>query len=586
MSDSRTRSQVSFKRNLVGAWHAGIMAPALHVHPAGPNCGHGQQMSGANRQQRGLDKKRTVVLLRSVVVISTSYLVLFGPSATRPISVAYILALIVSNLLLGLTPKEWFQEPRFSAALLLGDTAVVLVGLYLTVGCFSQDFLIIYFFTIFLTTATQGVAQIAIGAALVSCLYGYWLWLTAAQALGAGELLRLPFFFIVAVFYAYVTEETKQERWRRQQAEHESLRLRFLLDLSETFSQRVVSAQLVGQLGSLVEAAFPWLRCDALVAAADDTAGPGTVFPVQTHGRVFGALRVATNAGDALTPGEAQFCKVVAVIAANALYSAEQVGTAQEGARLKQEFLSTLSHELRSPLHVILGNADIVAEEMKSVATPFVLESIDRLRVNAFRLLDIIEELLCFTELRAGQASVYDERVDLCELFAEFAASMQERLAARPVRFEAHVDASVPVLFTDRRKLRLIVNGLLGNAVKFTEDGFVRLTAQRVAGDTVEIAVQDTGIGIDPKDLPQIFEEFRQVDGSLRRRFDGLGLGLALARELVQVIGGRLDAESQPQRGSTFRVRLPLRTEREGPRAASRPVPLPVASRSRLLSAA
>lgn len=421
---------------------------------------------------------------------------------------------------------------------------------------------------------------------MVSCLYGYWLWLTSAQALGAGELLRLPFFFIVAVFYAYVTEETKQERWRRQQAERESTRLQFLLDVTETFSQRAVSAQLVGQLGSLVEAAFPRLRCNVQAVSAEHDAGLGTVFLVQTHGRAFGAFRVATPEDEALTPDEEQFCKVVAAIAANALYSAEQVGAVQEGTRLKQEFLSTLSHELRSPLHVILGNADIIAEETKSVATPFVLESIDRLRVNAFRLLDIVEELLCFTELRAGSASVYDERVDLCELFDELSASTKERLAARPIHFEWHVDASVPVLFTDRRKLRLIVNGLLGNAVKFTENGFVRLTAQRVSGDAVEIAVQDTGIGIDPKDLPQIFQEFRQVDGSLRRRFDGLGLGLALAQELVQVIGGRLDVESQPQRGSTFRMHLPLRGDREGPRQPGHSVPLAVESRTGLLSAA
>jgi signal transduction histidine kinase len=541
-------------------------------------------MSGTNRQQRGLDKKRTVVLLRSVVVISTSYLILFGRSATSQFSVAYILALIVSNVLLGLTPREWFQESRFSAALLLGDTAAVLMGLYLTVGCFSQDFLIIYFFTIFLTTATQGVGQIAVGAALVSCLYGYWLWLTAAQALGAAELLRLPFFFIVAVFYAYVTEETKQERWRRQQAERESMRLRFLLDVTETFSQRAVSEQLVRHLAGLVEAAFPHLRCEAVVAPAEHEAG--TVFLVQTHGRAFGALRVTTNENDGLGSGEEQFCKAVTAIAANALYSAEQGGVAQEGARLKQEFLSTLSHELRSPLHIILGNADIIAEEMQSVASPFVLQSIERLRVNAFRLLDIVEELLCFTELRAGHVSVCDERVDLGDLFVEFNASMKERLAARPIHFECNVDADVPVLFTDRRKLRLIVNGLLGNAAKFTESGFVRLMAQRVSGDAVEIAVQDSGIGIDPKDLPQIFQEFRQVDGSLRRRFDGLGLGLALAQELAQVIGGRLDVESQPQRGSTFRVRLPLRAEREGPRPRDQRVPLPVESGSRLLSAA
>lgn len=544
-------------------------------------------MVGAHIERPGIDKKRTIVLLRSVVVISTSYLILFGESATSLASVGYILALIVSNLLLALTPREWFHEPRFSAALLLGDTAVVLIGLYLTVGCFSQDFLIIYFFTIFLTAATESVAEIAVGAAMISGLYGYWLWLTSTHMLGAGEWLRLPFFFIVAVFYAYVTEETKQERWRRQQAERESSRLRFLLEVSETLSQRAVNEQLVRQLSSLVEAAFPRLECQVDAHPAEPAAETASVFLVHTHDRTFGALRVTPKDGGALSPSEAQFCKVVAMIAANALYAAEQVGVAQEGTRVKHEFLSTLSHELRSPLHVILGNADIIAEEMKEEASPFVRESIDRLRVSAFRLLDIVEELLCFTELRAGHTSVYVERVDLHDLFDELSGSMKERLAARPIRFEWNVSADVPVLYSDRRKLRLIINGLLGNAAKFTEQGFVRLNARHVSGDAIEIAVQDSGIGIDPKDLPQIFQEFRQVDGSMRRRFDGLGLGLALARELAAAIGGRVDAESQPKRGSTFRVILPLRSGTHGAHAAPHTAPLPVPLRqSHLPSAA
>lgn len=533
-----------------------------------------------------MDKKRTVVLLRSVVVISTSYLILFGGSATNPASIGYILALIVSNLLLALTPPQWFHEPRFSAALLLGDTAVVLVGLYLTVGCFSQDFLIIYFFTIFLTTATEGVAQIAVGAAMISGLYGYWLWLTAAHVLGAGEWLRLPFFFIVAVFYAYVTEETKQERWRRQHAEHESERLRFLLQVSEVFSQRALSEQMGRRLADLVETAFPRLRCEVCVHPTEQPVETGTVFFLHTHERTFGALHVAPTGDGALSPEEEQFCKVLAVVAANALYAAEQVGVAQEGTRLKQEFLSTLSHELRSPLHVILGNADIIAEEVKAVASPFVQESVERLRASGFRLLDVVEELLCFTELRAGSTAVYVERVDLRDLFEEFSTNMKGLLAGRPIRFEWGVAAEVPALFTDRRKLRLILNGLLGNAAKFTEHGIVRLTADRTDADRIEIAVQDSGIGIDPKDMPKIFREFQQIDGSLRRRFDGLGLGLALAQELAAALGGRVEAESQPGRGSIFRVCLPLRSSAGVEHSATRAAPLAVPMRRSALPTA
>jgi signal transduction histidine kinase len=225
-----------------------------------------------------------------------------------------------------------------------------------------------------------------------------------------------------------------------------------------------------------------------------------------------------------------------------------------------------------------LGNADIIAEELKGVASPFVQESVERLRASGFRLLDVVEELLCFTELRAGNSAVFVERVDLQDLFDEFATSMKGVLAGRSIRFESAVGVDVPALYTDRRKLRLIVNGLLGNAAKFTAQGFVRLSAESVA-DRIEIAVQDSGIGIDPQDMPKIFQEFQQVDGSLKRRFDGLGLGLALAQELAATLGGRVEAESQPNRGSTFRVRLPLRSNASVAHSPLRAAPLAVPRR-------
>jgi len=503
------------------------------------------------------DKKRTVILLRSVVVVSTSYLILFGGNGLSFPSIVYILALILSNIALVLSPRDWFHEPKFSAALLLADTAVVLIGLYLTVGCFSQDFLIIYFFTIFLTTATSSIAQIATGAAMISGLYGYWLWLTSAHVLGPGEWLRLPFFFIVAVFYAYVTEETKQERYRREQAERENEHLRFLLQLEDAFSQRAAAKEMVDHVGSLVEAAFPRLRC-AVHSEPILEASHGTVFLLHSHDRTYGALQVGTHDGSALGPEENQFCKVVAMVVANALYAAEQMRAAQDGTRLKEEFLATLSHELRSPLHSILGNADIIAETLQHAPDAFTRESIDRLRASACHLLHLVEEMLCFAELRAGKGALVLEPVDLRELFEQFRFLMTNQLAGRPLRFECTVAADVPQLFTDRRKLQLIVNALLSNASKFTQQGLIRLSAQRAGEDAAEIVVQDTGIGLDPNNIAPIFQEFRQLDGSLKRRFEGIGLGLALAQELAIALGGRVEVESQPNRGSTFRVRVPL----------------------------
>lgn len=512
-------------------------------------------MEGGSANLSHFDKKRTVVLLRSVVVISTSYLILFGEAPRAPASITYVLTLILTDIALALTPRQCFHWPAFATGLLLGDTAAVLVGLYLTVGCFSQDFLIIYFFTIFLTTATASLAEIAIGAAMVSGLYGYWLWLTAAHTLSSGEWLRLPFFFIVAVFYAFVTEEMKMERLFRVRAERESERLRFLFNLGNAVPQCVVAEEIIGQMARLVEAAFPRLRCGVGPEAV--SGHPLAVFPLRSNDRSFGALRVSTRDGMALGPHENAFCHLAATMAANALYTAEQVNAAADGTRVKDEFLATLSHELRSPLHVIMGNAEILDELLTPTADVLVRESIERLKVNACRMLDLIEEMLCFAELRAGRTAVQREAVDLRSLFGECSVTMLERLAGRPIVFEWSVADNVPALQTDVRKLRMIVNGLLSNAAKFTEQGFVQLRAEH-ASSHIEIVVRDSGIGIAPKDLVSIFQAFRQLDGSLTRRFQGIGLGLALARELAGTLGGMVDVESAPNQGSTFRVRLPV----------------------------
>ncbi|HXQ23489.1 MAG TPA: HAMP domain-containing sensor histidine kinase, partial [Candidatus Acidoferrales bacterium] len=238
------------------------------------------------------------------------------------------------------------------------------------------------------------------------------------------------------------------------------------------------------------------------------------------------------------------------------LYAAEQTGAADDGMRLKEEFLTVLSHELRSPLHSILGNADILAESLEPSPDTFAKESVVRLRAGAFRLLHLIEEMLCFAELRAGRATVVAETVDLQELCENFSSMMTDELGGRPIRFECTVEENVRIVQTDLRKLRLIINALLSNAAKFTHQGFVRLSARRT-GQHIEIAVQDSGIGIDARDLGPIFQEFRQLDGSLTRRYDGLGLGLALAQQLAAVLGGRIDVESVPNRGSSFFIRLP-----------------------------
>lgn len=522
---------------------------------------------GARLEPHGFDRKRTILLLRSVVIISLCYLVLFTEAGTAPYTVAYVLALMASNGALAMIPAPLYRHRGFAKLLFLFDTACVLVGLSFTAGL-SQDFLIVYFFTMLLTAMVDTLAQIAVGAVVVSAVYGAWLWMTANGHLGSAEWLRLPFFFIIAIFYAYMTEEVKRERVRRQQAERESEHLRFLLALGDAVSAPGSSSHWADQVKHTVEAAFPRLACEVVATLPPGPTGLVRWVPLTTRGRTFGGLRVTPKDDFPLSPDEERFCDVAACVAASGLFAAEQ---ANDTSQMKREFLSTLSHELRTPLHAILGYLELLETAVGPSADATVADSVSRLRTNSTRLYGLLEELLWFAELRAGGGRVCGvERVELPGVFAELEATVAAQIDAKPVRFAWRVEADVPGLRTDGRKLRQVITGLLSNAAKFTEQGTIRLHARRVTPDAIEISVQDTGVGIRPRDFDLIFEEFRQVDGSLTRRADGLGLGLALVHELTGLLGGQIRVESDVARGSTFRVRLPIGAVGDAPSAPAR----------------
>jgi signal transduction histidine kinase len=504
-----------------------------------------------------LTKKRTILLLRTVVTVSTAYLILFGPLASSPWALAYIAVLFATNLVLGWVPASRFHEPNFSAGLLLADMLIVLAGLYLTTGSFSQDFLVIYFFTIFLTAATQGVAQIALVAAVVSGLYGYWLWLTSAGHLGAGEWLRLPFFFIVAVFYAYVTEETKLERWRRAQSEREAERLRALLGLLDPEVARSTTRAWVELARRALEWAFPAVRC-AWEDAEQVEPGGEVLFTAGPQEPVLVARRAD---GEPLEDVEREFCRVARALGAE--LEARQEALQSDLSRMRQDLLGLVSHELRTPLHAILGYAEILETYAQSAQSPEGREMLARLRMNAQHLNEIIGDLLLLAEVRAGMAHVRCRRFSVPDLFEELNEWVRPQLAEKQVKLITRVEGTLPQMVTDREKLVRLLRCLVGNAVKHTEEGFVYLEAELVDEGTVELRVRDTGPGIPPQERDRIFEPLWQREPTLSRRSGGLGIGLALAKDLTTRLGGQITCSSQLGRGTTFAVRLPLRLEEE-----------------------
>ena len=251
-----------------------------------------------------------------------------------------------------------------------------------------------------------------------------------------------------------------------------------------------------------------------------------------------------------------QIARGVAQMAAVALTNARLYEELQTASRIRSEFVSTISHELRTPLNVMLGYLEMVRDP--DLGQEDKLQLLDRSQQNGFQLLELIESTLEIGRIDAGRDEVRWEQVQFGVFWRELGRDCSHLRKPQSVALEW--DTEVPrelALRTDPRKLTIIVRNLVGNALKFTEKGFVRAEAT-IERNALFIQVRDTGIGIKAEDHEAIFEKFRQADGSERRRFAGSGLGLYIVRRFAEQLGGTVLVTSRTGVGSTFTVRLPL----------------------------
>jgi two-component system sensor histidine kinase BarA len=226
-----------------------------------------------------------------------------------------------------------------------------------------------------------------------------------------------------------------------------------------------------------------------------------------------------------------------------------------ESRRLKTELLANVSHELRTPLNAILGYAEIL--DSMPIPQAERTEMNSRILANAVTLTCAVNNLLEYSSVVAGESSVRAAAVSLAELFEEIEPWVDRMIADKPITFAWDVDPALPALHTDRNKLRQTLINLLSNAAKFTPDGEIRLSA--AGGPSgVEIAVTDTGVGMSPAEQTVIFEDFRQVEGSMTRPFGGMGLGLTLVHRFCDLLGGTIAVESAPSKGTRVSLRLPV----------------------------
>jgi signal transduction histidine kinase len=236
----------------------------------------------------------------------------------------------------------------------------------------------------------------------------------------------------------------------------------------------------------------------------------------------------------------------------------EKAADLARASELKSRFLSNISHELRTPLNAILNISRLLMDRIDGPLTEDQDRQVRFVRQAATTLSEMVNDLLDLARIEAGRTVVRPSEFTAVDLFAALRGMFRALAPSDTVTIVIDDPVDLPPLYTDEGKLSQILRNFIGNAVKFTEAGEIRVRAT-ADGDRVTFAVTDTGIGIAPDDQEKIFEEFSQLDSALQRKATGAGLGLPLSRKLAELLGGRVAVSSTLGVGSTFSVTIPAR---------------------------
>jgi len=257
---------------------------------------------------------------------------------------------------------------------------------------------------------------------------------------------------------------------------------------------------------------------------------------------------------------------------------AEQLRQASE---LKTRFLSNMSHEFRTPLNSVLALSRLLLDRIDGDLTPEQERQVGYIRRSAESLLELVNDMLDLAKVEAGKAEIKPVRFAVTSLFGALRGALKPLLTSTAVELLFEAPKDLPPLYTDEAKVAQILRNLISNALKFTEEGEVRVTSRTSDnGASVVFSVRDTGIGIASEHHERIFEEFSQVDTKLQRKVKGTGLGLPLSRSLARLLGGDLTVESEPGQGSVFSLKIPVSL---GDPDREMPIPAGDGSRSVLL---
>ncbi|HSD09743.1 MAG TPA: HAMP domain-containing sensor histidine kinase [Candidatus Binatia bacterium] len=410
----------------------------------------------AGQGEGARERRRNVLLLRWLSIVTTSYLLLFSPGGSgQPLVSISILLLLVSNVVLHcLRPTRIFEDRTLIAIALL-DTSITSIAV-LSLTAIEPHVLIFYFFVIlqaavgrsFRTTLVSAVATSAL--ALVLNRNG------SPRSLSADVFLWVPFIICPGMFFAYLSEQLREDRERELE-----------------------------------------------------------------------------RARDA----------------------------ALEASRMKSSFVRNMSHEIRTPVTVIVGYIRLIGEQLETIgdeAQRALFEAVER---NSTRLLNTVHGILDISRMESGSFQIHPERIELGPFIEEKVAEFRKLAEDKGLSLTERIDARAAAVTFDEYSLSRALASLLDNAIKFTAQGNVLVWLGRSADGRLSIEVRDTGVGIDPAYLPHLYEAFSQEKLGSARPFEGSGLGMALAREFLELNGAAISVESQKGKGTRFAIHFPKACE-------------------------
>jgi len=301
--------------------------------------------------------------------------------------------------------------------------------------------------------------------------------------------------------------------------------------------------------------------------------------PLIAKGKSLGVLGFFSKEEHRFSDQEISFLSTLADQAAIAIQNSQlheemkqQAQALEKSNKVKDEFLSVMSHELRSPLIAIMGYANLLEDQPSTNLSPVELKAARGIKKLSVHLLAMIRVILDVTKLETGAMAVEKQMVDIKRLLQEVLESNPVPMGKEEVVVRWDCDPHLPGILTDGNKLKIILQNLINNAVKFTNQGYVKVSARRLPYKRcIEFKVADTGIGIPADMVPIVFEKFRQADSTDARPYEGIGLGLYIVKQFIELLGGSVEVETEVGKGSSFMLIVPDLSESVSDDSQARP---------------